>query len=307
MSGADTRCPRSLYIWCLFFAKRSSDIYQDLHEAIPYSKLKPMEENKHKKKEEELQVFKEEPTSVGNRRRKDYFLPASIILAGVLIAGAIVFAMTYKGGSSSGGSAAQQQTATSTADVMKLGSRDVVLGDANAPVTIIEYGDYQCPWCNTFFVETQPLIVKNYIDTGKVKMVFRNFIVNDRTSGQHESHNSALAAECAKDQNKFWDFHDALSQLEFNDETASPQTAENNGNLNRDAFMNIAKTLGMDQSKFASCFDSGQYSSEVQQESDQAMKYGLSATPTFFINGQQVTGALPYVQFQAGIDSLLKG
>ena len=267
-----------------------------------------MEENKHKTKEEELDVSREESTLTGKGSRKDYFLPVSIVIAGVLIAGAIVFAMTYKGGSSAGGgSAAQQQTATSTADVMKLGSRDVILGDANAPVTIIEYGDYQCPYCNMFFVETQPLIVKNYIDTGKVKMIFRNFIVNDRTSDQHESHNSALAAECAKDQNKFWDFHDALSQLEFNDETANPQTAENNGNLSRDAFMTIAKTLGMDQDKFASCFDSGQYSSEVQQESDQAMKYGLSATPTFFINGQQVIGALPYSQFQTGIDSLLKG
>lgn len=266
-----------------------------------------MENNQHKITEEEVQVFKNgEVASVGGGEKRDYFLPASIVIAGILIAGAVVFAIMYKG-SSTGGSAAQQPTATSTADVMKLGSRDVILGNANAPVTIIEYGDYQCPYCNLFFTETQSLIVKNYVDIGKVKMVFRNFIVNDRTSSDHESHNTALAAECAKDQNKFWDFHDAVSQLEFKDETANPQTAENNGNLNRDAFMNIAKTLGMDQNKFASCFDSGQYSSNIQQESDQAIKYGITATPTFFINGQQVVGALPYAQFKTAIDSFLNG
>ena len=261
-----------------------------------------MENNQHEIKEKEVQVFNNDAASADKGNKKDYFLPISIIIAGVLIAGAVIFAIIYKGGS--GGSAAQQPTASSA---LKLASRDVILGNANAPVTIIEYGDYQCPYCNLFFTETQPFIVQNYVNAGKVRMIFRNFIVNDRTSSQHESHDAALAAECAKDQNKFWDFHDALSQLEFKDETVNPQTAENNGNLNRNAFMTIAKTLGMDQNKFASCFDSGQYSANVQQESDQAAKYGMNSTPTFFINDQQIVGALPYSDFKTEIDTLLKG
>ena len=263
-----------------------------------------MEKNKHKITEEEVQIFKEVSVESGNEIKKDYFLPVSIVVAGVLVAGAIVFAMTYKGGSN--GASNNPGAAVNSAEAMKLTSHDVILGDANAPVTIIEYGDYQCPYCNLFFTETQPLIVKNYVDTGKVKMVFRNLIVNDRSATQHESHNAALATECSKDQNKFWEFHDALSQLEFKDETTNQQASENNGNLNKEAFMNIAKTLNMDQNAFASCFDSGKYSSNIQQESDQAVKYGVNATPSFFVNGQQIMGAEPYANFKTLIDSLIK-
>ena len=265
-----------------------------------------MEKNQNKITEEEVQIFNKENKSNGGdgKGKRDYFLPMSILVAAVLIAGAIIFAMMYKGGSvapSDNGNGAAQNTG----DIMKIVGRDTVLGDPNAPITIVEYGDYQCPYCNLFFMETQPLIVKNYVESGKVKMVFRNLIVNDRSATQHESHNAALAVECAKDQNKFWDFHDALSQLEFKDESANPQSSENNNNLNKDAFMNIAKNLGMDQGKFATCFDSGQYSSNIQAESDQALKYGINATPAFFINGKEVVGAQPYANFKAVIDALL--
>jgi predicted DsbA family dithiol-disulfide isomerase len=95
-------------------------------------------------------------------------------------------------------------------------------------------------------------------------------------------------------------------QLEAKDEAANPQTAENNGNLNRTAFVGIAATLGMDQGKFASCFDSGKYAVQIQQESSQAQAYGINATPSFIINGQQVVGAQPLSAFQAVIDPLLK-
>jgi len=255
--------------------------------------------------QEEVETLEEEVSNENTKIKDNRFVAVSIIVAAVLIAAAIVFAVLYKSsnGGANGGQA--QQNATSTADVMKIQSSDAVLGDVNAPVTIIEYGDYQCPYCNMFAVETQPLIVKNYVDSGKVKMIFRDFIVNDRTASDTESLDSALAAACANEQGKFWDFHDALSQLEYNDEVKNPQTAENNGNLNRDAFMSIAQKVGMDQTKFASCYDSQKYLKQVESVSASAMSMGLNATPTFFVNGQQVVGALPYSQFSAGIDSLL--
>jgi protein-disulfide isomerase len=113
-----------------------------------------------------------------------------------------------------------------------VGARDVILGDTKAPVTVIEYGDYQCPFCARFFTDVEPLLREQYIKTGKVRMIFRNypFLGN-------ESIAAAEAAECAKDQGKFWDFHDALYTAEHQD------GRENNGNLTNQAFYQLADSI----------------------------------------------------------------
>lgn len=113
-------------------------------------------------------------------------------------------------------------SATTTA-YLALNNRDIILGDPNAKVTLIEYADYQCPFCSRFFTQVEPQIKKDYIDTGKVKMIYRNFAFLDtdqtgQPTGYKESHLSAEAAECAKDQNKFWQYHDLLFQAEAADE-----------------------------------------------------------------------------------------
>src|SRR3990167_3005650 len=90
-------------------------------------------------------------------------------------------------------------------ELPKVSSEDFVLGDQNAPVTIIEYGDYQCPFCGKFFKETEPTLRENYIKTGKVKFVYRDFAF----LGQ-ESLWAANAAQCAGEQGKFWEYHDYL-------------------------------------------------------------------------------------------------
>lgn len=262
-----------------------------------------MENNQHQITEEEVQVFNEKEAPVGksgtNEKKRDYFLPISIVIAGILIAGAVVFAILYKGGSSTG-HGAEQATATSTVDVMKVGGRDIVLGDANAPVTIVEYSDYQCPYCGKFFLETQPLIVKNYVDTGKVRMVFRNFPFLGA-----ESVAAAEAAECAIDQNQGASYHDALYKAKYAEETAGG--SENDGSMTRAFFLTLAQQLNLDIPTFTTCIDSNKYANEVDQEKAAGIAAGVNSTPTFFINGQQVLGALPYAQFQAGIDALLKG
>lgn len=113
-----------------------------------------------------------------------------------------------------------------------ISGRDVVLGEQNAPVTLIEYGDYQCPFCARYFMEVEPLLREEYIKTGKVKMVFRNYPFLGP-----ESVSAAEAAECAKDQGQFWAFHDALYNAEHQD------GREHNGNLNNDLFFKLAKDL----------------------------------------------------------------
>ena len=121
------------------------------------------------------------------RRKRDLFLPVSILVAAVMVGGAIVFATLYKGAGAptptpttgnsgnTGNVVAATSTTVSAAQAMTLGPRDAIFGNASATVTLIEYGDYQCPFCTQFFSQTQPLIVQNYINTGKVRMVFRDF------------------------------------------------------------------------------------------------------------------------------------
>lgn len=218
---------------------------------------------------------------------KDYFLPVSILVSGLLVAGSILFASgSFKksasnqqanlGNSASGGNG-------DTEAALKIKSGDVVLGDAKAPVTIIEYGDYQCPFCMRFSRQTEPLLREEFIKTGKVKMVFRNF----QFLGP-ESQAAGLAAKCAQDQNKFWSFHDAIYAVEEKD------GRENNGNLTRDLFMQLAGNLKLDTAAFGSCFDAQKYRQTVEDETKEGTAAGVNSTPTIFVNGTRYLGALPW-------------
>jgi protein-disulfide isomerase len=231
------------------------------------------------------------------------FLPVSILIAAVLISGSILYAATRPGGlgAPSGGTAgtgnaapSDVPTAADTSKVLQIGDRDVILGDPNAPVTFIEYGDFQCPFCGRFFTDVQPKIESDYVKTGKVKMVYR-----DLAFLGPESVSSAQAAECAKDQGKFWAYHDALFTTEVKD------GQENSGNLTRDVFVKLATDLGMDVAKFTQCFDSQQYADVITQVTNDAHAAGVNATPTSFVNGKILQGALPYDQFKAAIDAAL--
>ncbi len=231
------------------------------------------------------------------RTSKDFFLPTSILIAGVLIAGSVI----YTAGKKSGNPATQPITGTNPpaasanlAEALKTGGRDVVLGDANAPVTFIEYGDYQCPFCGRFFTQVEPQLRDEYIKTGKVKMVYRNF----QFLGT-ESTNAGAAAECAKDQSKFWVYHDELYRAEVAD------GQENNGNLNRNLFISLAKNAGFDVNAFTSCYDSNKYVDQVKKDTAAAQAIGVNSTPTNYVNGQTVIGAQPYAAFKAAIDAAL--
>lgn len=252
------------------------------------------------------------PTTVTVVEKKDRFLPISILIAAVLIAGAVIFGVFYKGGSGSaagggvanvGGTAAAGTGAatapTVNTSVMTLGSRDAILGNANAPVTMIEYGDYQCPFCGEeFFAQTEPLIVQNYVNTGKVRFVFRDFAFLGP-----ESTVAANAAQCAEDQNKLWPYHDALYTAKVADDAKGG--SEDDGFFSTAELLKLGQQVGLNMTTFTSCVNNNSDANIVAQEKSDATAQGVNSTPTFYINGTQILGAQPYSQFQTTIDAAL--
>lgn len=224
------------------------------------------------------------------RPQKDYFLPASILVTGILIAGSVIYSTGLK---NTPGPALEANLGVDGV-APQIGD-DVILGSKDAPVTLIEFGDYQCPFCARFFSETEEQIRKQYIETGKVKMVYKDYAFLGP-----ESVAAAQAAECAKDQGKYWVYHDAL----YNEEIVDNQ--ENSGNLTTDRLKEIAVENGLNKSQFDPCFDSKKYESEVNGDYDEAQTLGVQATPTIFINNQKFTGALPFAAFQEAIDKILE-
>ncbi len=210
---------------------------------------------------------------------RDLLLPASILVAGGLIAGSIVYVLGAKNVPAPTPSTGGTRTAAS---LLKVSADDVVLGNRDAPVTIIEYGDYQCPFCGVFFRDIEPAIREKYVKTGKAQLVFRNF----QFLGP-ESRASGEAAECARDQKQFWAYHDTLYRTEIAD------GHENNGNLNPALFLKIARDVGLDEKTFQSCITSGKYSAAVQQETSDGHEVGVDATPTVFVNGLLIRGLAP--------------
>ncbi len=168
------------------------------------------------------------------------------------------------------------------------------MGDLNAPVKIIEYADFQCPYCMRFHQETEPQIIDQYVKTGKVYFEYHSVgaFLGD------ESGAAAEAAYCAGDQGKFWEYHDTLF---------SHWTGENVGDFTNDKLQQYAAALGLDQSSFNNCLSSGKYAPLVQQDATDARAAGVKATPSFLINGKLVEGALPFSAFQQAIEAALLG
>lgn len=227
-----------------------------------------------------------------NTSNQDYFLPVSILIAAVLISGSVL----YSSGAPKAGALPGQDLGPEvvSGEGLKLNEGDVILGDPNAPVTIIEYSDFQCPFCGRFYSQTEPLIKENYVQTGKVKFVYRHFAFLGP-----ESKAAANAVECAKEQGSFWDFHDQLFDAEIRD------GREHNGNLDRALFLSIAQKLGLDTAEYTSCLDTNKYNDKVESDYSVAQSLGVAATPTIFVNDKKIEGALPYENFKLVIEQEL--
>ena len=163
-------------------------------------------------------------------------------------------------------------------------------GSDAAPVTLIEFSDFQCSFCRKFWQTTLPLIEKKYISTGKVKFVYRHFAILGKPSTA-----AAQAAECAGEQGKFWEYHDKLFA------SAGAPLAFTDAKLK-----GYAKELGLKSQDFNQCFDSGKHLKKVEGETATAAFLGARGTPAFFLNGQLLVGAQPFQVFEAAIEKDLK-
>ncbi len=166
-------------------------------------------------------------------------------------------------------------------------------GNKDAKVKIIEFGDLRCPFCDQFFKQTEPQIIKDYVDTGKAVFYFRQYAFLGPASTV-----AANAAECANEQGKFWEMHNYLYQNQPDESDTSMYTT--------DKLTQIAGTLGMDTNQFNSCLSANKYSQNVSDDLAAGQKAGVSGTPTVFINGTPIVGAQPYSAFQSAIETALK-
>jgi len=177
---------------------------------------------------------------------------------------------------------------------------DPIMGDSDAPITIVEFSDFQCPFCARFHTQTLPSILEEYIEQGKVKLVFRDFPIQ---SIHPNALPASVAAECANDQNKFREMHDAL--FEKQSEWNKLETTEA-----LSLFSKYASEMQLDQESFDSCLTSGKHIPEIQNDLNDGRDYGVTGTPGFFVGNDQIgfvelKGAQPFESFKKVIDAQL--
>ena len=172
------------------------------------------------------------------------------------------------------------------------------LGREDAPVTMVEFSDYQCPFCKRHFLTVLPIIKKEYIDTGKIRYVFRDFPIASLHPQAKKGHE---AAYCAGEQNKYWEMHDTLF--------------ENSKDFSVPALKRYAQGIGLDGDRFNTCLQSRKYASRIEKEIAEGTKAGVRGTPSFFIGpsgsggkitGTIVRGAQPLARFRRVIENVLR-
>lgn len=244
-----------------------------------------------------------------------FSVPIAIILAGALIAGAVMYSnrgldrstasSPATGQQPTAAALGQQAAPTQPSGPVKVSlDDDPVLGDKNAPVTLIEFSDYECPFCKRSFSDTLPELKKSYIDTSKVKLVYRDFPLSFHAN----AHKEAEAAECARAQSNdatYFKFHDQIFT----------KTTSNGTGLALTELPVIAQGLGLNVNQFQQCLDSGKFKDEVDKDIADGTAAGVSGTPSWLIgpsskdgqiNGKLIVGAQPFSAFQTAIDETLK-
>lgn len=215
--------------------------------------------------------------------QKSNFLAISILAAAVIVGGSVIYSANI--------ASEVEEVADTNSKTPDIGG-NVILGDSRAPVTLIEFGDYQCPFCFKLFKETEERLREDYIKTGKLNMVWRDFPLDQIHPFARPA---AEAAECARDEGKYWTYHDAL--FEKQKELASLD------------FTILAGELGLDTAQFQSCVDTRKYQDEVEKDYQDGIAAGVTGTPgNFIVSGEFVKylpGALPYEAFKAAIEEAL--
>ncbi len=206
--------------------------------------------------------------------RSNVLIPAAIVAAGVIVALAVV----YTGGGfrarPNSPGAAQAGVASGEVALAELADNDPALGNPEAAVTIIEFSDFQCPFCRSFWRDTLPQISERYIKTGKVRFIYRDFPLSIHEMAE----TYAQAAECANEQGKFWPMHDKIF---------AEQEARGRGTISGFSAADVkrwAREIGLDGGAFDACLDSEKYADEVAADFRAGQAAGASGTPAFIIN-----------------------
>ncbi len=205
--------------------------------------------------------------------------------------------------------AAAEQQPPKQVDLSKLAitADDHIKGNVDAPVTIVIYDDMECPFCGAFegvnkevmdmlkqrspgWTPVMPSLIKDYVDTGKVKLVYRHFPL----SFHQNALPAAEAAECAGVQGKFWEMHDKIFAI-------------NGQELSLEVFKQMARDLKLDMDKYNACMDNHQMQARVKNDMQTGQALGVEGTPAAFINQQGVSGAIPFSDFKSVVDEELGG
>jgi protein-disulfide isomerase len=190
----------------------------------------------------------------------------------------------------SGSAAPQQPAVAPTPATLVMDNVAATQGDANAPVTIIEFTDYQCPYCQRHATETMPTLLAELVESGRAQYVIKDFPLENI---HPQARAAANAARCAGEQDAYWPMHDALFAQQQAWTEAAPQV--------NDYFTAMAAELSLDSDQFAACLESGQYDAAVQANLDEGVSLGVRGTPSFFINGFPVSGSQPFELFEYAI------
>lgn len=244
---------------------------------------------------------------------KNISAPISILIAAVIISGAILYSRSRPANQgTSAGIAGQPNLAAADQQLGHQPSRglnqvstddDPVLGDKNAPLTIVEFSDFECPFCKRSFDQLLPELKKNYIDSGKLKLVYRDFPLSFHAN----AHKEAEAAECARSQG------DDTTYFKFHDQIFT-RTTSNGAGLALSQLPVIARDLNLNVSQFQQCLDSGKFGDEVDKDITDGTAAGVSGTPSWFIgrsskngviNSKLVVGAQPFATFKVIMDEEL--
>lgn len=195
---------------------------------------------------------------------------------------AIVFIALLIGSTESG---AQPLSVEATLDAL---GNDRRLGMKSAPVSIVEFSDFQCSFCRKFWANTLPKLKDVYVKQGKVRFAYRHFAILGKFSEQ-----AAIASECAAEQGKFWEYHDKLFSSRGGLAFTQPKLEE------------YGRELALKEVNFEGCLRTGKYRKKVEGETAVAASLGARGTPTFFVNGRLMVGAQPFAAFQAVIEEEL--
>lgn len=223
---------------------------------------------------------------------------STFLLLAILVIGAI---FVFTGEKSTTMPVAQQPTQlpSQPTQVKASADDDPFLGDKKAKVEMIEFSDYQCPFCRKFWQDTYSQLKKDYVDTGKVQLAFKDFPLDFHPGAPYY----ALAARCAREKGGdagYFKMHDKIFQEQ--NKLDGGTVASTVTYVGADTVKKWAKDIGYD---ISTCFDSGKYNTNIQTDAAYGQEVGVSGTPAFFVNGNLISGAQPYLAFKQAIDAEL--